>query len=117
MVVATGNAYSKFSVPGGDNKKVISAAKLHKQLKWLLKYFTPLQLQKLTHYYMPVGKSAAVVGGTLHGAELTEFLAKRKRKVVMVHNGPQSELGKGMTVDDLDQSLALAAQEGRPDLR
>ena len=101
VVVATGNAYSKFSVPGGDNKKVISAAKLHTQLKWLLKYLTPAQLQSLTHYYMPVGKSAAVVGGTLHGAELTEFLVKRKRKVVMVHNGPQSELGKGMTVDDL----------------
>jgi 2,4-dienoyl-CoA reductase (NADPH2) len=101
VVVATGNAYSKFSVPGGDDKKVISAAKLHKQLKWLLKYLTPLQLQKLTHYYMPVGKSAAVVGGELHGAEVTEFLAKRNRKVVLVHNGPKSELGKGMTVDDL----------------
>ena len=101
VVVATGCAYSKFAVPGGENKKVISAAKLHKQLKWLLKHFTPLQLQKLTHFYMPVGKSAAVVGGTLHGAELTEFLTKRKRKVVMVHNGPESELGKGMTVDDL----------------
>jgi 2,4-dienoyl-CoA reductase (NADPH2) len=101
VVVATGNAYSKFSVPGGDDKKVISAAKLHKQLKWLLKYLTPLQLQKLTHFYMPVGKSAAVVGGELHGAEVTEFLAKRNRKVVLVHNGPKSELGKGMTVDDL----------------
>ena len=97
VVVATGNAYSEFSVPGGDNGKVISSAKLHKRLNWLLKYFTPRQLQKLTHYYMPVGKSAAVVGGTLHGAELTEFLTKRKRKVVMVHDGPQSELGKGMT--------------------
>ena len=116
VVVATGAAYSKFSVPGGDNGKVISAAKLHKRLNWLLKYFTPQQLQKLTHYYMPVGKSAAVVGGTLHGAELTEFLTKRKRKVVMVHDGPKSELGKGMTNDDVDKSLALAAQEERPDL-
>jgi 2,4-dienoyl-CoA reductase (NADPH2) len=101
VVVAIGAAYTKFSVPGGDNKKVISAVRLHKRLKWLLKYLTPLQLQKLTHYYMPVGKSAAVVGGTLHGCELTEFLTKRGRKVVMVHNGPKSELGKGMTVDDL----------------
>ena len=57
--------------------------------------------EKLTHYYMPVGKTTAVVGGTLHGSELSEFLVKRKRKVVMVHDGPQSELGKGMTVDDL----------------
>ena len=101
VVVAVGAAYTKFSIPGGDDKKVISAPELHKRLKWLLKYLTPLQLQKLTHYYMPVGKSAAVVGGLLHGCELTEFLTKRGRKVVMVHNGPKSELGKGMTADDL----------------
>ncbi len=114
MVVATGAAYSEFSVPGGDNGKVISAAKLHKRLNWLLKYFTPQQLQKLTHYYMPVGKSAAVVGGTLHGAELTEFLTKRKRKVVMVHDGPQSELGKGMTNDDVDHLLLWLRKKNVP---
>jgi 2,4-dienoyl-CoA reductase (NADPH2) len=101
VVIATGAAHSRFLLQGGDNKKVISSAKLHKQLKWLLKYFTPLQLQKWTHFYMPVGKSAAVVGGTLIGCELTEFLVKRKRQVVMVHDGPESELGKGMTKDDL----------------
>jgi len=114
VVVATGNAYSKFSVPGGDDKKVISAAKLHKQLKWLLKYLTPLQLQKLTHFYMPVGKSAAVVGGTLHGAEVTEFVAKRKRKLGLVHNGPKSELGKGMTVDDLTNLWPWLAKKDVP---
>ncbi len=102
VVVATGAAHSKFAIPGGDSKKVIPAAKLHKRLKWMLKFFTPAQLQKWTHYYMPVGKSVAVVGGTLHGCELTEFLTKRGRKAIMVHDGPKSELGKGMIVDDLE---------------
>jgi pyruvate/2-oxoglutarate dehydrogenase complex dihydrolipoamide dehydrogenase (E3) component len=50
---------------------------------------------------MPVGKSVVVMGATLHGCELTEFLAKRGRRVVLVHNGPDSELGEGMTIDDL----------------
>lgn len=102
VVVATGAAYSSFSIAGGDSKKVIPAGKLHKRLKWLLKFFTPAQLQKWTYYYMPVAKSAVVVGGTLHGCELTEFVTKRGRKATMVHNGPKSELGKGMIVDDLE---------------
>jgi pyruvate/2-oxoglutarate dehydrogenase complex dihydrolipoamide dehydrogenase (E3) component len=63
---------------------------------------------------MPVGKSAGVVGGTLHGAELTEFLTKRKRKVVMVHDGPESELGKGMTKDDVDHLLSWLRKKNVP---
>jgi thioredoxin reductase len=51
---------------------------------------------------MPVGKSVVVMGGTLHGCELAEFLTKRGRRVVIVHDGPASELGDGMTVDDLE---------------
>jgi thioredoxin reductase len=51
---------------------------------------------------MPVGKKVVVVGGTLHGCELTEFVTKRGRKTMMVHNGPKEELGKGMIVDDLE---------------
>jgi 2,4-dienoyl-CoA reductase (NADPH2) len=49
-----------------------------------------------------VAKSVVIMGGKLHGCELAEFLAKRGRKVVLVHNGPASELGSGMTKDDLE---------------
>ena len=51
---------------------------------------------------MPVGKSVVIMGGTLHGCELAEFLAKKGRRVVIAHDGPASELGDGMTVDDLE---------------
>jgi hypothetical protein len=40
------------------------------------------------------------MGGTLHGCELAEFLTKRGRKVVIAHDGPQSELGDGIYRDD-----------------
>ena len=50
---------------------------------------------------MPVGKSVVVMGGTLHGCELAEYLTKRRRKVTMVHNGPEEELGDRMTIDDM----------------
>jgi 2,4-dienoyl-CoA reductase (NADPH2) len=102
VIVATGAAYGNFNIPGGNSSKVIPTGKLHKRLKWLLSYFKPETLQKLTHYYLPMGKKVVVVGGTLHGCELTEFVTKRGRKATMVHNGPKKELGQGMIVDDLE---------------
>jgi 2,4-dienoyl-CoA reductase (NADPH2) len=101
VIVAAGNAYGKWNIPGADSSKVIPAGKLHHRLKRLLTYFSPALLQKLTHCYMPVGKKVVVVGGTLHGCELTEFVTKRGRKAVMVHDGPEEELGKCMIADDL----------------
>jgi len=101
VIVAAGAAYGRPNVPGSESGRLIPAGKLHKQLKRLLSYLSPAQLQKLTHYYMPVGKKVVVVGGTLHGCELTEFVTKRGRKAAMVHNGPEEELGKGMIIDDL----------------
>jgi 2,4-dienoyl-CoA reductase (NADPH2) len=101
LVIAAGAAHTTFDLPGSDTAKFIPTAKLHNQLKFFLKFFTSIQLQELSKLYMPVGDSVVVMGGTLHGCELAEFLTKRNRKVVMVHDGPESELGDRMTVDDL----------------
>jgi 2,4-dienoyl-CoA reductase (NADPH2) len=101
VICAVGAAHTTFNIPGGDSKKLVPSEKLHNRLKSLLKIFSPAQLQKLTNYYMPVGKKAAVVGGELHGCELAEFITKRGRAATMIHNGPELNLGKGMIVDDL----------------
>jgi 2,4-dienoyl-CoA reductase (NADPH2) len=101
LVVAAGAAHTTFDLPGADNPKVIKTEKLHNMLKFFLKFFTSSQIERLSRIWMPVGKSVVVLGGTLHGCELAEFLTKRRRKVVIVHNGPKEELGDGMTVDDL----------------
>ena len=58
-------------------------------------------MQRLTHLWMPVGKTVVIMGGTLHGCELGEFLVKRHRRVIIAHNGPASELGDEMGRDDL----------------
>ncbi|MBE0596741.1 MAG: FAD-dependent oxidoreductase [Desulfuromonadales bacterium] len=101
LVLAAGAAYTKFHLPGGDGRKVLTPGGLHQQLKFFLKFFSPTTLEKLTRIWMPVGKTVVVTGGTLHGCELAEFLTKRQRKVTLIHNGPASELGEGMTGDDL----------------
>ncbi|MGD9211180.1 MAG: FAD-dependent oxidoreductase [Desulfobacteraceae bacterium] len=102
LVIAAGAAHTKFDLEGAHLPKVLQTEKLHGMLKFFLKFFTSAQMEKLSRLWMPVGKSVVVMGGTLHGCELAEYLTKRKRKVIMVHNGPEEELGDKMTVDDLE---------------
>jgi 2,4-dienoyl-CoA reductase (NADPH2) len=113
-VVAAGAEHSACSIPGASSAKVLPGARLHQQLKFWLKFLSSWEIQALTKLYMPIGKRVAVVGGTLHGCELTEFLTKRGRKVTMVHNGPKSELGDGMTIDDLEMLWPWLKKKGVP---
>ena len=57
----------------------------------------------LTKIWMPIGKRVAVIGGTIHGCELAEFLIKRGRKVTIIHSG--TEIGEGMTGEDQFQFM------------
>ncbi|MBN1570371.1 MAG: FAD-dependent oxidoreductase [Acidobacteria bacterium] len=102
LVLAAGAAHIKWDLPGATGGKAISTDKLHRLLKLALRILTPVQVQKLSRLWMPVAKSIVITGGKLHGCELAEFLAKRGRRVVLVHDGPPSELGDGMTQDDLE---------------
>ena len=101
VVVAAGAVHPKVDLPGYDRKIVIRTDSLYKQLNFFLKFFKPEHLQKLTHLWMPVGRRVVIMGGTLHGCELGEFLVKRHRKVIIAHDGPASELGDEMGRDDL----------------
>jgi 2,4-dienoyl-CoA reductase (NADPH2) len=106
LVLAAGAAHTNFELPGSKGgvtgRKVIKTERLHGELKLALKFFSAQQLERLTRVWMPVKKSAVIMGGALHGCELAEFLAKRGRRVVIAHDGSASELGDGMTKDDLE---------------
>ncbi len=114
LVIAAGAAHTKFDLPGADRPNLIQTEKLHGMLKFFLKFFTSAQMEKLSKLWMPVSKSVVVMGGTLHGCELAEFLAKRSRRVVMVHDGPEEELGDKMTIDDLDNLWPWLKQKHVP---
>jgi 2,4-dienoyl-CoA reductase (NADPH2) len=114
MIIAAGAGHYTVDVPGIDKSKVIKTEKLHGMLKFFLKFLSSARIEKLSKFWMPVGKSVVVMGGALHGCELAEFLTKRNRKVVMVHDGPEEELGKGMTVDDMDNLWPWLKQKHVP---
>jgi 2,4-dienoyl-CoA reductase (NADPH2) len=88
VIVAAGGTMVLPDIKGIDNKKVISGAKLHGQLKMALRFFGVKTLRWLTNYYMPVGKNVVIIGSGLQGCELAEFLTWKGRKVTLVDTAP-----------------------------
>jgi 2,4-dienoyl-CoA reductase (NADPH2) len=89
-------------IKGINSRKVVSNARLHRQLKLLLRFMKPETLRSLTKLYMPIGKNVVIIGGSLHGCELGEFLRKQGRKVTILEKS--DVMGQGM-VDAIGQYL------------
>lgn len=109
-VLATGGTPGLPDISGIGNARVVSSKDLHQRLKFYLRFFSPQTLERLTRLWMPVGRRVVIIGGSIHGCELGEFLVKRGRKVTIVHTG--NELGEGMTVDDLLRLLPWFKEKG-----
>ena len=54
------------------------------------------RVRKLSRRWMPIGRNVVVLGGSLVGLELAEFLAERGRSVTLVESGPQVGLPMAM---------------------
>jgi 2,4-dienoyl-CoA reductase (NADPH2) len=94
LVLATGGKTTALNIPGGDNRKVIDTAVLHRRLKLALRIVEPKRLSRLTKLFMPVGRKVVVVSGGVQGCQLAEFLVKRGRKVTIVDT--VNVLGEGL---------------------
>lgn len=57
---------------------------------------SPEAVRRLTRRFLPMGKDVVVVGGSLVGLELAEFLAERGRRVTLLHEGRQLGLPLAM---------------------
>ncbi|MBC2960451.1 FAD-dependent oxidoreductase [Nocardioides deserti] len=57
---------------------------------------SPEAVRRLTRRFLPVGKDVVVIGGSLVGLELAEFLAERGRRVTLLHEGRQLGLPMAM---------------------
>jgi 2,4-dienoyl-CoA reductase (NADPH2) len=110
LILAAGGAPSIPAIPGINNRKVIDNAKLHRTLKFYMKFFGPKLLERLTRLWMPVGKRVVIIGGALQGCQLAEFLVKRGRKVTIVDTA--EKLGEGMLSDDPDRLFKWLSKKG-----
>jgi 2,4-dienoyl-CoA reductase (NADPH2) len=91
VIVATGGLSLPPEMPGIEKSIVIKSSDLHKLLKFYLRFFGPNLLNRLTKFWMPVGKRVVIIGGAIQGCQLAEFLAKRGRTVTVVDTA--AELG------------------------
>ncbi|MFC1493851.1 FAD-dependent oxidoreductase [Thermodesulfobacteriota bacterium] len=94
VIIATGGVPELPDIPGIDNMRVVSMAKLHGQLKKYVNLVGPKKLRALTKLWMPVGKRVVIIGSGMQGCELAEFLTKRGRKVTIIDTA--KEPGEGM---------------------
>jgi 2,4-dienoyl-CoA reductase (NADPH2) len=94
VIIASGGVPAVPVIPGIDRANVVSSADLHRRLKFYLRFIGPETLRWLTRFYLPVGKRVVIIGGSLHGCELGEFLTKRGRRVTIVEKS--ATLGQGM---------------------
>lgn len=94
VILATGGQLTVPEIAGMDQSRVVTPPALHRRVKPYLKLLGPKILGWLTKFWIPVGKRVVIIGGSLHGCELAEFLVKRGRKVTLVETGDQ--IGKGV---------------------
>jgi 2,4-dienoyl-CoA reductase (NADPH2) len=94
VILAGGGIAVLPDIPGIHGSNVVSNMKLHRMLKFFLRFMDPATLNTLTKFWMPLGKKVVIIGGGIQGCELAEFLVKRGRNVTIVES--DDGLGKGM---------------------
>jgi len=112
VIVATGGTLTVPEIEGIDNRIVLTAPALHRQVEPFLRLLGPRVLGWLTKYWLPVGKTVVVIGSGLHGCEIAEFLIKRGRKVTIVDTA--EVFGEGMIDFRMGLFMGWIANKGVP---
>jgi 2,4-dienoyl-CoA reductase (NADPH2) len=94
VIVATGCKLTVPKIPGINKKNVLTSLELHRKVKTPMRFLGPSILNRLTKFWLPIGKKVIIVGGLMHGCEVAEFLVKRGRRVVITE--PSNQLGTGL---------------------
>lgn len=68
------------------------------------------RLRRITRRFLPVGKNVVVIGGTLVGLELAEFLAQRRKHVTVLEAGQQ--VGLPMAIPRRWTAVRRAGEHG-----
>ncbi|MCK8670740.1 NAD(P)/FAD-dependent oxidoreductase [Rhodococcus sp. HM1] len=109
VVIATGAVRERPGVPGGDLPHVHTGDTLRALMTgsgdvsgqpWFLRTAgklgalsgitkRPGAVRSVTRKFLPVGRNVVVIGGSLVGLELAEFLAERGRQVTLLEEGQQ----------------------------
>jgi len=110
VILATGGMSTLPGILGINHPKVLRSDKLHGKLKLALRFLGPKAVEKLTKWWMPIGKRVVIIGGALAGCQVAEFLVKRGRKVTIVDTA--KKLGEGLLSNDPTRLFKWFDQKG-----
>ncbi|MEU6564674.1 FAD-dependent oxidoreductase [Nocardia nova] len=130
VVVATGAVRDRPAVPGGDLPHVHTGdtlralmtgsgdvSRVPPRLRTIARLGklsgitrSPAAIRAVTRGFLPMGKDVVVIGGSLVGLELSEFLAERGRRVTLLEEGQQ--LGVPMAMPRRWTAVRHAGQAG-----
>ena len=130
VVVATGAKRGRPAIPGSDLPHVLTGDQLRALIvgegsgeslgavsrlvvntgRVLGLLNSPARIRTLSKRWMPVGKNVVVLGGSLVGLELAEFLAERGRRVTVLEEG--SNMGLPMAMPRRWTAVRKATQHG-----
>ncbi|WP_182348484.1 FAD-dependent oxidoreductase [Tomitella gaofuii] len=116
VVLATGAVRDRPQIPGGDLPHVHTGDTMRALMTgvgdtagqpWYLRAAgklgklsgitkSPRLIREVTKKFLPMGKDVVVIGGSLVGLELAEFLAERGRRVTLLHD--EQQLGLPMAL-------------------
>ncbi len=89
VILALGGMPDSLKIPGTDRRNVFTSQQLHLRAKFFLRLLGPKVMERVTRYWLPVGKRVVIIGGSIHGCEIAEFLVKRNRIVTIVESTDQ----------------------------
>jgi 2,4-dienoyl-CoA reductase (NADPH2) len=100
IIVAAGGTHDIPKIPGITRWNVATGEKMHGRLKFFLKFFQPKLLRKLTMLPFAmspfVRKNVVIMGGRLHGCQTAEYLLHMGRKITIVDEGTEKDIGDGL---------------------
>jgi 2,4-dienoyl-CoA reductase (NADPH2) len=96
VILAPGGIPTLPDIPGIDRSSVMSLDDLYNRMKDDLEVMEPGIMRGMTHYWDSVGKRVLIIGGTIEGSGLAEFLVERCRDVTITDEN--TIWGDGMMV-------------------
>jgi 2,4-dienoyl-CoA reductase (NADPH2) len=84
VILAPGGVPTVPEIPGMARGKVVSIEDLYRRMKEDLDLIEPGIMRGMSRYWETVGARVVIVGGTVEGVGLAEFLVERCRRVTLV---------------------------------
>jgi len=110
VVVAIGGRHATPAIPGIERRNVLTGQTLERKVTPYLRLLGPQLLGWISRFWLPVGKRVVVIGGLLHGCQVTAFLVKRGRQVTIVE--ASDRVGEGISVAMKPRLLDWLAEKG-----